>query len=119
MSQERSTYPPRLIVEQSRTRRKATTGDPDRSLFPPIDPIDYPRHNPWDGEFLSDDTLTMMLWLHKGRRPHPSELVDWKRLRGYIRYRFINHYEIKRPENPTPYPYVHDCDAEPPEPAES
>lgn len=79
-------------------RKRPKTGfDPDRGRFPTVDPVDYPRHNPWDGEFLSDETLTAMLWFHWGRRPFPSEVDEYRRHRGLMRWYFIRYRNIPCP----------------------
>lgn len=69
--------------------------------YPDVDAIDWPRHNPWDGEFLSDDQLATLLWFHWKRRPLPHELEHWKAMRGWSRYNWLNKTEIGRACRPT------------------
>lgn len=98
MSKQRSPYW-RLMVRRSPKRR---TRPPLRlDLFPvdlpDLDPIDWPRHNPADGEFLSDDQLWNALWFHLKRRPTERELKAFKHTRWSCRFGWLKYSGIKHP----------------------
>ena len=64
--------------------------------LPDLDPVDYPRHNPADGDFLSDEQLKTILWFHLKRRPTERELeafkqTRWSRIFGWLKYSGIKH----------------------------
>lgn len=72
--------------------------------LPDLDPIDWPRHNPADGEFLSFDQLRNALWLHLKRRPTDDEVQAFKDTRWACRFGWLKHSGIKHPPSKKKWP---------------
>ena len=70
---------------------------PDPQSYPDLDPVDYPRHNPRDGEHLSDDRLRTLLWFFWKRRPTDADVERWKSIRGLYRWGWLKYSGITPP----------------------